>query len=623
MCGIVGYVGTRSAVDVLLKGLKRLEYRGYDSSGIAFFQNDKINIRKSEGKLVNIEKLLGDVAGKKSKEAMSCGIGHTRWATHGKPTTQNAHPHRTGHIVLVHNGIIENYEEIKTHILGSGHRPQSETDSELFGFLVLDEMQKGLSFQDAVRKSFARLEGDCSIVILSEKEPGTIIGIRNGPPLVAAFDPLGGGILASDAQPILEITQDVVFLENGDMVVVRDGGLSFFDAAVGGGSINRESTHLDWDADQQDKQGYPHYMLKEIHEQPRTVVDTLNGILDRAKQKPFPLAPHPGVDLLKGAERLVFVACGTSHFSSIVGKYWLEHWAGLSVEVELASEFRYRHSVIPEKTVVVGISQSGETADTLAVIRDMKEKGVPTLAICNVRGSTIARTADAVFFTAAGPEVGVCSTKAFMGQLTVFLLWAGFLGLQTGGENGGGVKNQQRFDEFLRVPHLLDKLLHAKSEMLKEIKSIARKLRNKKGFFFIGRGYSFPIALEGALKLKEIAYIHAEGYAAGELKHGPIAMIDDDMVVVVLAPDDKWKGKTVSNLQEVKARGATILGVGNSEDTLLRKLCDHWVSIPTVRDSFYPFFLTPVIQLLAYEVALLLGTNIDQPRNLAKSVTVE
>jgi glucosamine--fructose-6-phosphate aminotransferase (isomerizing) len=622
MCGIVGYTGKRPVLPLLLKGLKRLEYRGYDSAGVAYFLGDKIEVQKAQGKLENVEKILAARSAELNQAV--CGIGHTRWATHGKPTTQNAHPHRTGHIVLVHNGIIENYQEIRDELISRGHLPKSETDSELFGFLVLEEMERGTRFPEAVRKSFLQIRGQCSVVVMSEKDPGVLVGVRNGSPLVAAIDPEGGVIFASDAQPVLEYAREVMFLENGD-VVVSDGTHVDITNLQTGKALKRETTKIDWSPEKLDKQGFSHYMLKEIHEQPNALIDTVNGILDRAHADPFPLAAHPGVAILSAAKNLVFVACGTSWHAASVGKYWLERWARIGVSVELASEFRYRDPVFAPDTVVVGISQSGETADTLAVLREMKERGIPTLAVTNVRGSTISREADATFFTSAGPEIGVAATKTFATQMMTFLLWAGFLGAQK--QRHEGLKSplniQKLFQGLVELPHVLKNYITPDGEMVRSVQKAAKSLSDSSGFFFIGRGLSFPIALEGALKLKEIAYVHAEGYAAGELKHGPIAMLDNTMTVVVLAPQDSWREKTVSNLEEVRARGAKILGVGDVNDHLTRRLCDEWVSVPTLDENLLPFFLMTVIQYFSFEVALIKGTDIDKPRNLAKSVTVE
>jgi glucosamine--fructose-6-phosphate aminotransferase (isomerizing) len=622
MCGILGYVGSRPAANILIQGLKRLEYRGYDSAGVALLIGNQIQIKKAEGRLENVEKLLNG-----STELLkdsTCGIGHTRWATHGKPTTQNAHPHKTGHIVVVHNGIIENYLSIKKDLIARGHRPQSETDSELFGFMVLDEMEKGLNLTEAVRSSFTHLHGQCSVVVMSEREPGTIVGVRNGSPLVAARDPQGGLIVASDAQPLSQYTKEVIFLEHGDMVVGDQKNFQFLELSTGK-AVNRKSTLIEWSPEKLDKGGFPHYMLKEIHEQPTVLIDTFNGLIDRTSENPFTLAEQPGLKILNQASELILIACGTSWHAALLGKYWIERWAQIPVSVELASEFRYRDHVLRPGTVIVGVSQSGETADTLAVLREMRKKNFPTLGISNVRGSTISREADAVFYTSAGPEIGVAATKTFTAQMLVMLILGGYLALQRGRRNRAELT--KAFEDLIKLPHLLAAGLDEHSEMIRQIKDTIRDLTDPKGFFFIGRGYSFPMALEGALKLKEIAYDYAEGYAAGELKHGPIAMIDKGMVVVVLAPRDSWRDKTVSNLEEVKARGATVVGVGDSNDQDLKALCDHWIPLPVENRSIdvelLPFILAPVVQLLSYHRAVTKGTDVDKPRNLAKSVTVE
>ncbi len=619
MCGIVGYVGSRPVVDLLIGGLRRLEYRGYDSTGVAFFSGQTLQVRKSEGKLENVEKLLQADA-TRFADARS-GIGHTRWATHGKPTTQNAHPHEVGDVVLVHNGIIENYQDIKAELARHGRHPRSETDSELFGFLVQDELDAGREFVEAMRRAFGKIRGQASIVAMCRREPGRVVGVRNGSPLVVARDPSGGVLFASDAQPVLEYTRDVIFLENGDVAVGDDSGLRILELATGR-EVRREATRLDWSPERLDKGGYPHYMLKEIHEQPVALIDTLNALLDRAKTDAFPMAPQPGVELLAKARELVLVACGTSYHAALLGKYWIESLARLPVQVELASEFRYRDPVVGADSVVLGISQSGETADTLAVIRDMRARGVPTLGVTNVRGSTLAREAQAVFYTSAGPEIGVAATKTFLSQCLAMLLFAGSLGVKRNPAHRARV--EALFHQLVKLPHLLESALEDQGPLTQAIRNACGSVQEAKGFFFIGRGTSYPVALEGALKLKEIAYIHAEGYAAGELKHGPIAMIDDQMIVVVLAPRDAWRDKTISNLEEVKSRGARILGVGASADESLRSLCDFWVPVPDAMDeSLLPFVLTPVMQLLSYELACLKGTDVDKPRNLAKSVTVE
>ena len=623
MCGIVGYTGNRPVADILIRGLRRLEYRGYDSTGVALFRNGTVEIRKASGKLVNVEKILESEP--ELRKAARCGIGHTRWATHGKPTTQNAHPHRVGHVVLVHNGIIENYQEIRDRIVAQGLKPVSETDSELFGFLVVERMDRGMDLVAAVRESFRELHGQCSVVVVSEREPGKVVGVRNGSPLVAAVDPEGGAILASDAQPLIEYSRDVYFLENGDVCVGTPSGISFLDLETGK-AIDRASQRLDWSVEKIEKGGYAHHMLKEIHEQPSALIDTLNGMLDREHTDPFPLAAGPVREILTGMKNLVIVACGTSWHASLLGKYWIERMAGIPVQVELASEFRYRNPVLLEGSVVMGVTQSGETADTLAVLRDVKTRGYKTLAITNVRGSTVSRDADATLFTSAGPEIGVAATKTFSAQMLALFACAGFLARN----KKGTAAVDALFHQLVRIPHLLSEMLGQDSGTAKTILKVASDLQKMNGFFFMGRGFSFPLALEGALKLKEIAYVPAEGYAAGELKHGPIAMIDEGMAVVVIAPDDIWRDKTVSNLEEVKARGARIIGIGCEGDSRLEALCDHWIPMPrqdsagvTLDEGLQPFLAAPVLQLLSYELARLHGTDIDQPRNLAKSVTVE
>lgn len=623
MCGIVGYVGSRSAVDVLIQGLKLLEYRGYDSAGLALVLNEKIEIKKSEGRLDNVLKLI-DEHGDFYRKAF-CGIGHTRWATHGKPTTQNAHPHQAGHVVLVHNGIIENYLEIKKTLLSKGYAPLSETDSELLGFLIMDEMEHGASLVDGVRRAFTRIHGQCSVVVMSEREPGVIVAVRDGSPLVAALDPEGGVIVASDAQALVALTRQVLFLEQGDLLVGTSEGMKLFNLATGS-AVERSFEELTWSYEKLDKGGYPHYMLKEIHEQPIALVDTMNWLLDRGKSEdPFPFAEQPAVKILDAASELILVACGTSWHAALLGRYWIEKLAKFPVSVELASEFRYRDPVVRPGAVVIGISQSGETADTLAVLKEMKKLKVATLAISNVRGSTMSREVDGMLYTSAGPEIGVAATKTFLAQLLVLFLIAGHLGFKRKPNSAADLF--KIFEDVVKLPHLIELEIAEGSPINQLTLQIAKSVSGVKGFFFMGRGYSFPIALEAALKVKEIAYDHAEGYAAGELKHGPIAMIDEQMVVVVLAPNDSWREKTVSNLQEVKARGATVIGVGNSGDLALSQLCDYWVPLPpevqSLDPSLWPFVLTPVVQLLSYHRAVVKGTDVDRPRNLAKSVTVE
>ncbi len=650
MCGIVGYVGQQDVTTLLLQGLAKLEYRGYDSAGVAIWQPPHFLIVKTEGRLANLQAALA-VAGVRQPSgsaSLQWGIGHTRWATHGKPSAQNAHPHQAGHVVLVHNGIIENYLELRRELVALGHQPRSETDSELLAFLILDFMDAGQSLVEAVRLSFRRLQGQCSVVVLSEREPGVMVGVRQGSPLVMGRD-ASGVALASDAYALLHLTSQVLFLEQGEGVVVRAGGQTkIFDLATGEEAKPREWVVLDGVAATLELGGMPHYMLKEIYEQPATLIATLNGLVDGLSAEPFALHPQPGVDLLEQASEIHLIACGTSWHAALLGKYWIESLARKSVSSELASEFRYRKPVLRPNAVVVGISQSGETADTLAVLREVKRLGVATIAITNVRLSSLAQEADAVFYTSAGPEIGVASTKSFLGQLLALYLIAGSLGRKAAAaaattmaaQAGADLDFSQKFQDLLRLPELVSQMLAPTSETLLKVQKTVQAFGSMKGFFFLGRGLSYPIALEGALKLKELAYDHAEGYAAGELKHGPIAMIDAGMGVIVLAPRDSWRDKTLSNLAEVKARGAQLIGVGDAADCDLRELCDHWIPLVPLRGGqvvsqesgqdrlgmdadLLPFLLAPVVQLISYYRAVSLGTDVDRPRNLAKSVTVE
>lgn len=633
MCGIVGYVGQHAVGPILLKGLKRLEYRGYDSSGVALFdEGGRAETFKAAGKIAAIEPMV--LA--KDQTLFHGGIGHTRWATHGAPNTTNAHPHRVKDLVLVHNGIIENYREIQKLVFARGYKPVSETDSELFAFLVMFEMEEHkIDLIEAVRRAFPKIHGSSSVVIMSEKQPGLIVAVRNGSPLVAGWNKDLGAIVASDAQPILDHTNKVYYLENGDMIVCQKSGIKFFDAYTGK-PVERKEVTIDWSADRLDKNGYAHYMLKEIHEQPRTILDTLHAYFEDQSHRPFEFAKNAGIDTLSAAERLTIVACGTSWHAGLLGRYWFERYTHLPVDTDLASEFRYRNSHFTPKQVVMGISQSGETADTLAVLQDVNKNKVQTLAITNVKGSTISREAKSIFYTYAGPEIGVASTKAFTAQMLMLVLLAGRLGRDLAVNDSKGnqmIAIDRLYRELFEVPHYLSQALESGGATASAVKKAAQDTLHSKAFFFIGRGYSFPLALEGALKLKEIAYVHAEGYAAGELKHGPIAMLEPGVTVIVIAPKDIWYDKTVSNLQEVKARGAKIVAVGHADDKTLASMADHFIPLPlqsknaagepTLDESLTPFLISPILQLLSYEIALQKGTDIDQPRNLAKSVTVE
>lgn len=601
-------------MEFLLGGLKRLEYRGYDSSGIATDAGDGKGFRivKAEGKLENIEGAL-----KKAPLRGHIGIGHTRWATHGKPNTINAHPHRAGTTVLVHNGIIENYESIRDELIAQGYKMVSETDSELFGHLVEEQMKSGSGFEEAVRTAFLRLEGSCSVVVVNDRHPDTVIAVRNGTPLVVASAAKAGGcFVASDAQAVLEHTNTVTYLENEDLVVCRRDGFEVYsirEPILPKKKLKRPPTTLDWTLTSMDKAGFPHYMLKEIHEQPRAILDTLDLLVDRDAGR---LRQEPMVDLIERASKIQLVACGTAWHAALIGKYILETESRIPVEVDLASEYRYRNPVAGPDTLVVAISQSGETADTLAALREARRLGAATAAICNVRGSTLSREAEFTLFTAAGPEIGVASTKAFTTQILALMMLGQYVAAIR------GVRARERhFDVhfYSKLPHLMQ----AGLDSAERVGEVAKACIDSRGFLFIARGNLFPIALEGALKMKEISYMHAEGYPAGELKHGPIAMVDSTMTVVVLAPRNELYEKTISNLQEVKARGGRVVAVGTKGDTQLERLADHFLGYPFAADWSDPLLASIPMQLLAYHAAVLKGTDVDKPRNLAKSVTVE
>jgi len=609
MCGIVGYVGDQDAVPILLNGLKRLEYRGYDSSGIAIHRNGKIEVRRSVGKLSNLEKSL-------SGKGLSgtTGIGHTRWATHGKPSEQNAHPHRSGGCVLVHNGIIENYLPLKQQLLKEGFRFESETDTEVVAHLVAKHMKEGKSLSDAVLAATKEIRGSYAIAAVCEGEPHTLVVARSGCPLVIGRNGKSS-LVASDVMAMLAHTRDVTYLEEGDLAVVTPTDIRVMDSK--GQPVTRVETAITWDADAAEKSGYPHFMLKEIHEQPQTILDTLRGRYSFETGE----ADLPDLSLtheqLKAAGKIWIVACGTSWHSGLVGKYLFEEMVKTPVQVDIASEFRYRDPLVQKDDLFITISQSGETADTLAAAREAKVKGARVMSIVNVVGSTLARESDGVIYTHCGPEIGVASTKAFTAQLAALYLLALHLGRVRGtlNANDGRIWLERVVSLPTRVEHIL------KREA--EIVAIAKRYYMKRNFLYLGRGINYPIALEGALKLKEISYIHAEGYAAGEMKHGPIALIDKDMPVVVLAPRDRLYEKTVSNLMEVKARNAPVIAFVSEGERDLGKAADAVFTIPDVPQLLTPILFVVALQLLAYHIAVLRGTDVDQPRNLAKSVTVQ
>ena len=609
MCGIMGYVGSQNAVPLLLDGLKRLEYRGYDSAGVAVLANGKIDIRRSVGKLANLEKLLagGGLSG-------TIGIGHTRWATHGKPSEQNAHPHRSGTLALVHNGIIENYLALKELLRKDGVRFDSETDTEVVAHLIARSVKAGVGLEAAVRTAVREIRGSYAIAVICENEPTTLVVARSGCPLVIGVGD-GGTFVASDVTALLAHLRDVVFLEDGEMAVLSTQGLLVKDAD--GKDVDRPSTRITWDATAAEKGGYPHYMLKEIHEQPQTILDTMRGRYSYEQGEAD--LPDIGVtpEQLAKTGRIWIVACGTSWHAGLVGKYLIEEMVGAPVQVDIGSEFRYRNPLIQKDDLFVAISQSGETADTLAAAREAKRQGARILSICNVVGSTLARESDGVLYTRAGPEIGVASTKAFTAQLTALYLLALHLGRVRGAmsvEDG-----KVWLDRFVTLPTHVKHLLGREAELV----SIAKRYYTKRHFLYLGRGINYPIALEGALKLKEISYIHAEGYPAGEMKHGPIALIDKDMPVVVLVPRDRLYEKSVSNLMEVKARGAPVIAFVTAGERELGRTADAVFTVPDVHPLLSPILFTIPLQILAYHMAVLRGTDVDQPRNLAKSVTVE
>lgn len=617
MCGIVGYIGNRKAVPIILEGLKRLEYRGYDSAGLAVCgDSHQLAIRRASGKLRNLEEAirLNPVDG-------SFGIGHTRWATHGRPTEENAHPHRDcqGDIVVVHNGIVENYLALKQQLQAEGHRFQTQTDTEVIAHLVEKHFKGNL--EDAVRAAVKQLTGVFALAVIARTDPNKIVAARSGPPAVVG---LGDNeyFVASDVPAILNHTRDMFFLADGDLAVLTPDGvrLSDFD----GRPVNRQVTHILWDPIMAEKGGYKHFMLKEIYEQPRAVRDTTLGRVSQETGHVFLDEMDITPQQFREFEQVKIIACGTSWHAALCGKFMIERLARMPVEVDYGSEFRYRDPLLDARTLTVVISQSGETADTLAAQREAKQKGSQTLAICNVIGSMITREAAGAIYTHAGPEIGVASTKAFTCQLTALFILAMHLGQERGKLDAAASRGLVQ--ELCRIPGKLETVL-ARDPHYEEL---GRKLFRASDFLFLGRGIHFPIALEGALKLKEISYIHAEGYPAGEMKHGPNALIDENLPVVVLATRDPAREesrvlyeKTLSNIQEVKAREGTVLAVTNEGDEEARHVADHVIEIPATNELLAPILEIVPLQLLAYHVAVRRGCDVDQPRNLAKSVTVE
>lgn len=606
MCGIVGYIGPRQATPILLNGLRRLEYRGYDSAGVAVWDGGTSRVVRCQGKLNGlIEKL-------ETEPAKGCvGVGHTRWATHGKPSDVNAHPHKIGRISVVHNGIIENHMRLRTELEASGSTFHSETDTEIVAHLVSAEIEKASNLTEAVKLALRKVEGAYAIVVMDDENPDSLVAAKNASPMVIGLGE-GEHYVASDVTAILSETKEIIFMEEGEIVTISKDSYSLTD--LEGTLINRPPKTIRWTAAQAEKDGYRHYMLKEIHEQPRAVADTLAGRVD---------LEHDNVSLdgividTSNIKRIVMVACGTSYHSSLVGKFLIEEMARIPVEVDLASEYRYRNPVIRETDLVIAISQSGETADTMGAVQLAKKHGAKVLAISNVLESSIPRLADYAFYTHAGPEIGVASTKAFTTQLVSLVLIAIHLGRQTG--NLKREKARELLAEMLTLPSKMKELI----EHGAQLQVIARRYGSSLGFLFMGRGNQYPIALEGALKLKEISYIHAEGYSAGEMKHGPIALIDENLPVVVLVPKDALYEKTVSNLTEVRAREGKVIAIASSGDKEIGAIADEVVMVPTTLAALQPILTVLPLQQLSYYVADYKGTDIDQPRNLAKSVTVE
>jgi len=614
MCGIVGYCGPRRVVPLVLEGLHRLEYRGYDSAGIVYPGPDGGLVKhRARGKLSQLEAVIGDAL----VSPASIGLGHTRWATHGAPTTENAHPHSdcTGKLVVVHNGIIENYHSLRLELQGRGHRFASQTDTEVLAHLIEENLTDDLPA--AVRAALARVEGSYALGVMWAQRPDMLVAARNHSPLVLGVCDDGGMFMASDVPAFLKYTNQVVFLGDQEMAVLRSGGFQVA-SLQDGGILDKNIETISWNAAMAEKAGYKHFMLKEIYEQPQAITNTLRGRVE--VQTGDITIPEIGLSdgMLQKIERITLVACGTSWHAALVAKYWLERYAQMPVEVDIASEFRYRPLLLNEKVLTIAISQSGETADTLAGIRRAKAMGAKVIAICNVVGSTMTREADGTVYTHAGPEIGVASTKAFTAQLTALFIFSLYLG-----QKRGVMPPERR-------AHLLKSLLDAAAlietmlpKVQAEINALVEKFYTCKDFLFVGRGLSFPIALEGALKLKEISYIHAEGYAAGELKHGPIALIDKEMPVLALLPPDDVYQKTVSNVEEIKARQGRLILIGSEGDEHLPRIGDEVISLPTVEAAINPLLYTIPAQLLAYEMAVRRGCDVDQPRNLAKSVTVE
>lgn len=609
MCGIVGYIGRQEAAPLILESLRKLEYRGYDSAGIAVLNDGHVELRRAEGKLKNLETLL-------HRQPMmgSIGIGHTRWATHGRPSETNAHPHRAGHVVVVHNGIIENYLELKAELTERGTKFFSETDSEIVAHLVGEKVDKGMDFLDAVKKTLKQIRGSYALLFLNQKDPRRLIVAKNSTPIVVGWGE-GEAFIASDIPALLDYTRKVAFLEDGEVAEVGVDSFRLFD--IKGKALQRPFKEITWDAVAARKDGYPHFMLKEIHEQARAVADTFRG---RIALKDGDVSLED-IELssaqAKRIERIHLVACGTAWHACLIGKFMLEEIAQIPAEVDYGSEFRYRSPLMSSKSLLMMVSQSGETADTLAAVEIARQKKAKILSVCNVVDSSIPRKSHGVLYTHAGPEISVASTKAFTTQLTAIYLLAVALGRRRG--TLGKSEAKKLLADLMHLPNWIEETLKTQEE----VEALAKKLTSSTDFLYLGRGINYPIALEGALKLKEISYIHAEGYPAGEMKHGPIALIDETMPVLVLLPKDRYFDKTLGNLKEVEARGGKVLIVTDEKKVPAGVSPFGIITVPKASHFLTPIVMSIPLQLLAYFIAVHRGTDVDQPRNLAKSVTVE
>ena len=611
MCGIVGYIGKKDAYPILINGLKRLEYRGYDSAGIALI-NGEPRIYKIQGKVADLENFV-----KGKNISGTIGIAHTRWATHGEPNDANAHPHMSEHkhFIIIHNGIIENYARLKKRLEDRGYTFKSETDTEVLVNLIEYIYLKGkTSVEIAVRLALTKVVGAYGILVISKDEPDQLIAARNGSPLVIGINK-DEYYFASDATPIIEYTKSVIYMNDGDFAIIKKGNMQV--KTLQDEPLKPKVQQIDLDLESIEKGGYEHFMLKEIFEQPKAIQDTFRGRLSSKLDNIVLGGLHEVIEPLASAKRIIMVGCGTSWHAGLVGEYLIEEYARIPVEVEYGSEFRYRKPVLYKDDILIAISQSGETADTLAAIHLAKEYGVKVVGICNVVGSSIPRETDAGVYTHAGPEIGVASTKAFTAQVTVLAMMAFLLGKKR------NTISQEKFEELIKglnaIPDKIEKLLESNDYIL----SIAKKFSQAKNFLYLGRGNLFPVALEGALKLKEISYIHAEGYPAAEMKHGPIALIDENMPIVILATKDNSYEKIASNIQEIKARSGVVIAIVTKGDTVIKSMSDFVIEVPECDEALAPLLTVIPLQLLSYHIAVLRGCNVDQPRNLAKSVTVE